>query len=111
MSAKPADEVIKQLVDRRWETERRAGVDHYKPGQHVARHVKAIESDDEFYLLAYAAADGHGIVVLFCAQTDDGWARDETAVRFDGLGNHTIMSPPLSDAMIVALERAKADVD
>lgn len=105
-----ADKVVQRLAIRRWETELRAGVPHYRPGQHIAEKALATEDpSEEIYLLAYAAADGHGIVMLLCKLEGFGWSTERVGVRSDGSGINLIdlgENFVLSLRMIAALDRA-----
>lgn len=93
---------IEQMIDRTLETETRAGVPHFKPGQLAAHRTDPAEA--ELVELSYDGM-GHAWLVL-CMKTGGEWMRGG-AMRG---GQQTIgerTPPELTDQMIAALEAAE----
>jgi hypothetical protein len=58
----------------RWETEIRAGVAHWRTGQHIAEHVESDPGHDEgVYALAYVPLSGHHIFLVCAVLVDGVW--------------------------------------
>lgn len=100
---------VREIFASTWETEKRVGVDHYKPKQ--AKAAKIEESDETSYIVGWTPTDGHGINAVFC-DYDDGWKIVVPVIfRVDGFGQSTLRVPDgfeLADFMIEALDSARA---
>lgn len=94
---------IEQLIGRTLETETRAGVPHFKPGQLHAKRTDPAEA--ELVELSYVDGMGHAWLVL-CMKAGGEWMRGG-AMRG---GQQTIgerTPPELTAEMIAALEAAE----
>jgi hypothetical protein len=105
---------IVALIYHPWESEWRAGVEHYAVGQHVAIAVTVHPDDLEPWdrpdaLVAFVPASGHGVTIVPCLHVEGIWCPLSHCIRILCALNGGQKLPfmfTLSDAMLNALEKA-----
>jgi hypothetical protein len=105
------EDVVVEAARRVWLIERRAGVEHFRTGQHLAWRCAPIDPWPELFVLAYAPIDGHQVILLPVARKADKWEADHSGMSiFSIRGPHMVKMPEgfaLSERMIAALEEAR----
>jgi hypothetical protein len=97
--------VGEEILGRKLRRERRAGVEHYAPGQHGA-----VEDEDcpGVFLLSYVDQMGHAVVIP-CEREGGSWGTAGLAIRAGQVSVETRQLREdfeLSEKMVAALDRA-----
>lgn len=106
-----AEQVVQRLMgDHPFATETRAGVRHFKPGQHRAELI-ALDEGVDVGVLIWAPPDGHTVGYLAAVRQDGAW-RFLFGLRLSPLLGTTRALPPtllLTTEMCAALDRAEEE--
>lgn len=108
---------IEALILHDWQSEWRAGVEHYAVGQHfaiaVTTHPESPEPWEPDALLAFVPSSGHGVTIVPCLRAENIWCPLGTCWRILCALKGERPLPyrfTLSEAMESALREAVPDV-